>query len=246
MAVPSPIRFPTTDWKTVSRAGHGDPATRAQALGALAARYLPPMRSYLLARWKVRADRADDLLQEFLTSRVLEQDLVGRADRGRGKFRTFLLTALNRFVVSEFRREQAAKRGPHESAVPLAPDAHVPDPSQDGPDAFDLAWARHVLRLALARTRDECRALGRDDEWGVFEARVMLPALEGAPPVPLSQLVERYGFASMREGFNILATARRRFMRHLAEVVREYADDDEDDVEDEIRRLWRILGGDRA
>ena len=85
------------------------------------------------------ADRADELLQGFILSKVLEQQLAGRADAQRGKFRTFLLTALNNYVRDEVRREKADKRSPGR----LLDIQECPNeaPSADEPsEAFDVEW----------------------------------------------------------------------------------------------------------
>src|SRR3954452_18501690 len=106
MSDPYASPFPSTQWSVVGRAGSGaNDDARRRALATLLARYLPALRSYLRAKHRVDPDRADDLVQGFLTDKVLEQDLIRQADRGRGRFRTFLLTALDNYVTSHVRRE---------------------------------------------------------------------------------------------------------------------------------------------
>jgi hypothetical protein len=75
----------------------------------------------------------------------------------------------------------------------------------------------------------------------VFEARVLEPMLRERAPVPLGELVRRFGVTAERAS-NLLATAKRMFARNLRRVVGEYADGD-DDIEDEIRCLRAILSG---
>src|SRR5687768_6670248 len=78
--------FPTTHWTLVESAGSASDAERRAALGGLLARYLAPMRAYLIVSKRVAPDRADDLLQAFVADKVLEQGLLRRAERGRGRF----------------------------------------------------------------------------------------------------------------------------------------------------------------
>src|SRR5579859_3116253 len=99
-------RFPTTHWSLVARAGDGDAKTREEALADLLHEYLVPLKAHLVRTRRLEASRADDLLQSFLADKVLEQDLIGRADRKKGKFRTFLLHALDGFVTDCLRRER--------------------------------------------------------------------------------------------------------------------------------------------
>src|SRR3954451_9800212 len=102
------IRFPSTDWGIISAVGRTGPGRRV-ALGELLVRYLPVLASYLQVRWRISPDRADDLLQGFVAAKVLEQDLVARADRNKGRFRDLLVTTLDRYVVSEFRKAAAGQ-----------------------------------------------------------------------------------------------------------------------------------------
>src|SRR5690606_37022898 len=102
--------MPTTHWSLVARAGHDDADVKRRALVQLIERYLPAIRSYLVHRKRLRVEDADDLLQGFLMSKVLEQDLLPRAEQDKGRFRTFLLTSLDRYIISEHRRQTAQKR----------------------------------------------------------------------------------------------------------------------------------------
>src|ERR1700677_2779450 len=82
--------FPVTRWSLVVRAADTDAGIKRIALTELLEKYLPALRSYLRLSKRLDADRADDLLQSFLASKVLDEDLIERADQRRGKFRTFL------------------------------------------------------------------------------------------------------------------------------------------------------------
>src|SRR6266545_80156 len=111
-AAEGPRYFPTTQWSMVMKAGAGvDDTVQRQALMELLKRYMPALHSYLVYRKKFDPNRADDMLQGFLLSKIVENDLVSQAKRERGKFRSFLVTALNRYVISQIRQEQAEKRG---------------------------------------------------------------------------------------------------------------------------------------
>jgi hypothetical protein len=239
----SRVRFPTTDWGAISAAG-GDGATARPALGRLLERYLPALKSYLRVKWRVTGDRCDDLLQGFVAEKVLEQGLIGRAEVQRGRFRNFLMTALDRFLISDFRRGVAARRSPGQGASAAGGNGNgdaTEVPGGVGADVFDLAWARQVLDLTLQRMRQSCQVNGREEVWGLFEARVVRPALDGVEPPPYGELLRRFKFESPEQAWNLLATGKRMFQKNLRLVVAEYAAD-EDDVEDEIRLLRQILG----
>lgn len=244
---PSALRFPTTDWiligRTVRRGKEGE---RRQALSDLVARYLPALRAYLRVRRHLPGEKAEDLLQAFLADKVLEQDLLARADRTRGRFRSFLLTALDRFLVSQHRRERAAKRNPQQEALSLEQEEDLDPSAPAAADVFELEWTRQVLELAVGRVRSECQGRGRGAVWGVFEARVLRPALHGAEPPPLEELARRFGLDSVGQAYVAVATAKRMFARNLRTVVREYTDGDETEAEEEIGRMMQVLSRPRA
>src|SRR5262245_3371008 len=85
--------FPTTHWSLVTAAGQDPSQAQRDALGKLLGRYLPAFHTYVVTRYRMPAERADDLVAGFVASRLVERGLVGRAEAARGKFRNFLMTA---------------------------------------------------------------------------------------------------------------------------------------------------------
>jgi RNA polymerase sigma-70 factor (ECF subfamily) len=193
----------------------------------------------------IPAQQADDLLQAFLAEKVLERNLVGGAAREKGRFRTFLLVALDRFVSNRLRDEQRLKRSPAQGYAAMDDAVHAPAPGPTPSGVFEIEWARQVLGQAAQRMRDECTASGREDVWGVFEGRVLAPTLEGAEPVPYEQLVARFALADADAASNLLVTAKRTFARSLRGVVGEYMGEG-GEVEQEIAELRVILARGRA
>src|SRR5262245_24205058 len=101
--------FTTTHWSVVLAAGDHAASGAQEALERLCVNYWYPLYAYV-RRCGHSVEDAQDLTQEFFC-RLLEKGYIKVADPERGRFRTFLLTALQRFLVSEWRRTQAAKRG---------------------------------------------------------------------------------------------------------------------------------------
>jgi hypothetical protein len=233
MVEPGDGAFPNTHWSEVARAGDDDVAVRTRALTELLRRYCRPMQVHLERRRRLGADAAEEVVQAFLVSKVIEQDLVGRAERERGRFRTFLLTALDRFA-SNVARDARVR-----SAAPL--DAVDEPAAEDADDPFDAEWTRAVLAEAIRRMSAECERHARADVWHVFEARVIAPALAQAPPVSYEQLVERLGLGSAAQAFNLLATGKRMFSRALRAVIGEYEKDDPA-IEEEVAALLSSMG----
>jgi RNA polymerase sigma-70 factor (ECF subfamily) len=209
---------------------------RQAALSELLTRYLPAMKAHLVRRKGISPDSCDDLLQAFVADKVLEQQLIGRAACEKGKFRTFLLTALERYVLNRIRHDKAKKRCPAGKKELDAEELASPQSA----DPFDEAWAREVIREALRRMEAECQANGRMDVWGVFHCRTLAPTLEGSDALPYAQVVQRFGFRSPIQASNALITAKRMYLRMLCSVVGEYCHSPEG-IEAEIEDLKAIL-----
>lgn len=166
-----PEWLPTTHWSVVLAAG-GSESSAAEALDALCRRYWPPLYAYVRRLGRGR-EEAQDLTQEFF-ARLLERKHLQLADRDRGRFRTFLLTSLQRFLVNEWEKEKAVKRGGGRANFVSLDDRDLEEPERIEPadertaaKAFDQRWALTVLDEALSRLRDECRAGGKEQ---LFEA----------------------------------------------------------------------------
>ena len=232
--------LPTTDWSLVAHASLPGEQTGLESLNELLSRYRPALKAHLVLKKKFPPAQADDLIQGFLSSKVLDGGLVSRADPRRGKFRTILLTALDHYVISEIRRAGAQKRSPEQGFVSLDDSADQFGAVQPPPDPFDVAWAHEIIVEALGRVKAECTASGRSACWSAFDCRVVAPIFDGVEPVPYEQVVERFGFRSPTEASNALVTAKRMFVRALRAVVTEYARD-EDGIDKEIEELRAIL-----
>lgn len=158
--------FPTTQWSMIVHAGD-DSDTQAQAaLECLCRRYWYPL--YVFARRQGRSHHeAEDCTQEFL-ARLLANDGVARARPERGRFRTFLLTALRNFLINDWQRTQALKRGG--GAAPLSLDVdgaersygqQPTDPALTPEHAFDHTWALGLIERAIDEIRADYERSGR-------------------------------------------------------------------------------------
>src|SRR5690242_1836984 len=106
------FEFPTTRWSVVCRAGTGPGSEARRAMEQLLRAYLPALRAHLLFDRRMDRDRADDVLQAFVTDKLIEQNIVAAANPSRGRFRNFLLVTLQRFVIDRARQEQSLRRAP--------------------------------------------------------------------------------------------------------------------------------------
>ena len=87
----------------------GDDVHRKEAVGAILERYWKPVYCYLRRKGHDN-EAAKDITQGFFCDVVLSRNLVPQADPTKGRFRTFLLTALDRYVIDRHRKEAAQVR----------------------------------------------------------------------------------------------------------------------------------------
>lgn len=152
-------RFETTRWSVVLRA-RGEAGDARVALEQLCRTYRPPVLAFVRYRG-YSADAAEDLTQAFFT-RFLERAWYSSADRERGRFRTFLLTALKRFLIDADAEAATLKRGGGVRFELLDDDAGCAGAAGETPEAaFEREWAHAVLKVAFARLRSEAEQAGK-------------------------------------------------------------------------------------
>jgi RNA polymerase sigma factor (sigma-70 family) len=236
-AQPGSSRFPTTLWTLVVAAGDPQRKEARSALVFLCENYWYPLYAFLRRRG-YSADQAQDLTQDFLV-RVLEGRYLDRANREKGRFRSFLLTSLKFFVADEGDRRRARKRGGG-LVVPLevgtGEQRYLREPAHDEtPERiFERRWALSVLDRVVERLRNELIGHGRPDHFeqlkvfllGQSDATYALLAKEmntseGALKVAIHRLRKRY---------------RELFRQEIADTVADPAE-----VEAELRFLASVL-----
>jgi len=223
--------FPSTHWSLIFSARAEDSPGRRRALDELLRLYLPALRAHLLYRRKIEPHRVEDLLQEFVAQRVLERELLAKADASKGRFRSFLLKSLQNYAFTEL-----AKTGPKEVALDLE------SPGATSCQIYELEWARQLLQESLHRMKQECLRDGQAARWEFFACRIVVPTLTGSPVPAYKALVERFRFRSPEQAANALVTAKRQFERTLRAVIAETENaTDETEIDAEIADLWRTL-----
>ena len=161
---PRPV-FVTTHWSVVLSAQDKDSARSVEALESLCRTYWYPLYAFVRRSGR-RPHDAQYLTQEFF-ARLLEKDYLKSAAREKGRFRTFLLVALKRFLANEWDRQHAQKRGGFAPIVSidqeLAESRFAAEPAhQLQPDVlFDRQWAMTLIERTMARLQEEYLASGR-------------------------------------------------------------------------------------
>ncbi len=233
--------FPATRWSVVIGAREEEPGESNAALEDLCRTYWLPLYA-AVRRMGHDPEDAQDLTQEFF-ARLLDKHWLDAAAREKGRFRTFLMVALKRFLVNEWHRGQAAKRGSGSRSLKL--DTQLAERLYDGSGShsltpeqlFDKRWALTLIETTLARIEREYRDAGRGTEFAILKP--CLTAERGG--IDYNSLATRLGVS---EGAARVAVHRIRkryrslFREEISRTVR-----DEAEVEEEMCALMQALGG---
>ncbi|HEY0548615.1 MAG TPA: RNA polymerase sigma factor [Verrucomicrobiae bacterium] len=160
-----PQWFVTTHWSVVMAAGRGDSTRARAALEKLCKNYWYPLYAFV-RRLGHGAHDAEDLVQSFFAV-CLEKNYLGAADQTKGRFRSFLLLALKRFLANEWDKARTLKRGGTQTTISLdsltAEQRYALEPAEQltADKLFERRWALTLLDQVLARLRDEQAAAGK-------------------------------------------------------------------------------------
>ena len=223
----------------------GDEHERLEALEFLVRRYRPALVEFVRNQYRLKIDRAEDLVHGYVSDRVLKKRLFATAKESKGKFRTFLLKTIQSYIRDEMRRDSALRRRPPNGFSPLEELDEAQLPTIDSgysEETFNVSFARQVIGEAIHRTHHICTEKQRTEVWEILYARVIGPHLEGIPAQDYGTLTAELNLSSKAEAHNRLATGKRIFQRCFRQVIEEYAYDESELIE-EIDALNRLLGG---
>ncbi|MBM3878507.1 MAG: sigma-70 family RNA polymerase sigma factor [Verrucomicrobia bacterium] len=233
--------FATTHWSVVLAAGDRTSPQATEALEKLCRTYWYPLYAYVRRRGYGHDD-AQDLTQAFLFQ-LLQRRSFARADRSRGRLRSFLLGGLYYFLADEHERANAGKRGGRQPVLSFdalaAHERYGLEPvDQRSPDRlFERQWALTVLDRVLARLEGEFREAGKAD---LFQRlREFLVAgtadetyADAAAGLGMSRDAVKKAVHRLRRRYHEL------FCEEIAQTVADPAE-----VEDELRHLCAVMAG---
>lgn len=241
--------FAPTQWSLILAAGESQaaPEVAEAALAQLCQTYWAPLYHFVRSRGHALHD-AQDLTQSFF-GHLIEHKIYARADRQKGKFRSFLLGSLQNFLANAYDREQTLKRGgacdflplneeQAEAAESLFQTRVAPNESPNEDRIFEQSWAEALVVAALTRVSADYQAEGKSELFD--ELKVFLTA--NADPLPTyDELAARLGIpaSTLRSHVTRLRARYRAALR--AEVRRTVETDAE--VDGELRELLRVLTG---
>jgi DNA-directed RNA polymerase specialized sigma24 family protein len=212
----------------------GNEAAR-QAMDDFCQLYWRPVHLAICAASRQGED-SEDQTQSFFRY-LMANSTLRRVQRGRGKFRTFLLTVLWRFLRDERDKRKAEKRGGDATICPLEEAIEHELPSEAAPltEALDREWGMALFQRVLQTIRAEVVAARGENAWSLL--RQFLPGSMHAPLMaevaPVLGLTE----GGLRSEVHRLRHRCQEVLRY--EVVTSVSSPEE--VDEEIVYLGRVL-----
>ncbi len=232
-------QFNTTHWSVVLLAGESRSAQSREALETLCRTYWTPLYAFIRRQGHSEED-ARDLTQKFFAF-LLEREDLSTMDPLKGKFRTFLLTALTHFLSNERDYARAAKRGGGRELIPLHELESeqglgaAPSPQLAPDRVFDQRWAMMILQRALEELRTEQGQARKVEQFDQLRNYLTDDPEEGE----YAGLAERWGITTQA-----LAVRVHRLRQRFRELVRAQVAQTVAsplDLEQEMRHLFEAL-----
>jgi RNA polymerase sigma-70 factor (ECF subfamily) len=231
------VRFPTTQWSRIIAAGDRAAPEAGAALAELCRAYWYPIYAFIRCR-SHSPDEARDLTQDYF-ARLLEKPVIAGADPSQGRFRAFLRTDCQHFLLDQSRKKRVRARVLKTVSIDSddAESRYRFEPA-DGMTAdriFDRTWAMTLLERVLGLLGQEYAATGRRE---VFD-RLKVVLTQGKGAIPAAELASQLGTT---EGAVHTAVHRLK-KRYKAILQQEIAAtlDDPSDVDEEIRWLFEAI-----
>jgi RNA polymerase sigma factor (sigma-70 family) len=232
--------FATTRWSVIFRASDPALAGSTEAMETLCRAYWYPLYAFI-RRHNFSPERAEDLTQGFF-ARLLEKDFLSSVEPCRGRFRTFLLTCLKRFLANEAEREHAIKRGGGQRVLSIDVMAAegryaLEAVNEKSPEElFERRWAMVVLERALQALAEEMHRAGKQHLFAALKGYLVADASAGyGPAAKALGLSENSAKVAVHR-------LRRKYREKVVAEIRATVDT-EAEVDEEIDRLFKALAG---
>jgi RNA polymerase sigma factor (sigma-70 family) len=231
--------FASTHWTMILKASDSTAAS-AHALNALSELcriYWRPVYGFLRRQGYERED-AQDLTQGFFLH-LIERRGYARADKGKGRFRSFLLAALKNFIGDARDHEHALKRGGGMILEKLddKSEAEITRAAKWRADeVYDREWAATLVQQALNRLTQECVIAGKAELFGWLMPRLAIAEESTIPYEEMARRSHRTVTTLRRELMRLRARYRAILREEVRGTVRDPAE-----VDEELRYLCHVL-----
>ena len=232
------VAFTTTHWSVVLEAQGQSPAARKRSKNFAA--HIGDLFIASSGEKALRPEEAEDLTQGFFAL-LMQRRNFDDVRKEKGRLRSYLLTSLKHFLVSEHRRAVTLKRGKGQHPVPLDELSGAERSDMEPADhltaerVYERRWALTLMEQVLRRLRDEYDTAGNSSLFNLLKQ--LLPDEPGAPS--RAQIAAQLGMTE-----NAVRQALHRFRQRYQLLLREEISHTvaiASDIEDELRHLIAVL-----
>ncbi len=231
--------FATTQWSIVLNAGRDSSPQREESLATLCSTYWFPLYAFV-RRQGYDSQNSQDLTQGFFAKLLERRDIDG-VDRSKGRFRSFLLASMKHYLINEWDKQRAVKRGGRQTTLSLdfeqAESRYALEPSHDttADAVFDRQWGLTLLDQVRSKLAAEHSTAEQQKQYEQLQSY-----LTGEPTSQTYRSVAEQ--LDMTEGAVKVAVhrLRKRFGKLLRELIGETVAN-ESEVDDELRELFSVL-----
>ena len=232
-------RFDTTRWSVVLAAGVRASPQGDEALESLCDSYWLPIYAFVRREGYKRAE-AQDLTQSFFVM-LLQRDDLRNVSPEKGRFRSFLLTALKHFLINEWQKARAQKRGGGRTVLSLDFDSAEtkfgmqPAEPSTAESVFNRQWALTLLENVQSALREEEERKGNGDRYELLKPHLVGDSDTGRYAKTAEQLGTTESAVKMA-----VSRLRKRYRELLRDEIAQTVSD-EKEIDDEIRELFDAL-----
>lgn len=221
--------FNSTCWTEIVSAGEGND----KSLNEFCRQYWHPLYSYA-RKFGKSAEESQDLTQSFFSS-FLEKGKLQEIKKGKGRFRNFILILFKRFMINEYTKSMANKRGGEYTKVDFSEvEEWVATQSLSPDDLFNKSWALTILEQVMNELEERFKEKGEEDRFAV-----MKPYLDNSSEERYKVSAERIGCSE-----NSFKVSIHRLKKEFGKVLRlriQSTLDDSSEIDEELRFLSEVL-----
>jgi DNA-directed RNA polymerase specialized sigma24 family protein len=231
--------FQTTCWSVIFAARDGKAVEAKEAFATLCGAYWYPLYAFV-RRKGYDAETAQDLVQGFLARLLEKRDLVS-VDRGKGRFRSFLMAACTHYLANQRDHDRAKKRGGGQGAISIdrlsAEGRYGREPAHEltAERLFEKQWALTLLDRVIERLEQEMVQAGKARQFTALKPAL----LGGAERTPFARIGTELGLSE-----DAARAAAHRMRKRYRDLLRDEVTRTLDEpalVEEEIAALFAAL-----
>ena len=221
--------FNSTCWTEIVSAGEGDD----ESLNEFCRQYWHPLYSYA-RKFGKSAEESQDLTQSFFAS-FFEKGKLQEIQKGKGRFRNFILILFKRFMINEHSKTMASKRGGEYSKIDFSEvEEWVATQSLSPDELYNKSWALTILEQVMSELEGRFISKGEEKRFAL-----MKPFLESSTKATYKEAAEQLSCSE-----NSFKVAIHRLKKEFGKVLRlkiQLTLDDSSEIDDELRFLTEVL-----